>query len=127
MDSYSLVRPEHLNHYGFLFGGVLLKWVDEFAWLTASLDFPQCTLVTVAMDNIQFKQRVLNGSILRFHITALRLGDTSVTYTVEVVSDEPGSTVEKRVFSTTVTFVRVDADGRKVSLPAKPTFKSRSS
>jgi acyl-CoA hydrolase len=127
MDNYSLVRPEHLNHYGFLFGGVLLKWVDEFAWMAASLDFPQCTLVTVAMDNIQFKQQVPNGSILRFHITPLRLGDTSVTYTVEVQSDEPGSSVENRVFSTTVTFVRVDADGRKLSLPAKPNFKSRSS
>ncbi|MDM7925058.1 MAG: acyl-CoA thioesterase [bacterium] len=127
MDNYALVRPEHLNHHGFLFGGVLLKWVDEFAWLAASLDFPQCTLVTVAMDNIQFRQRVQNGSILRFHITPLRLGDTSVTYTVEVQSDEPGSSEEKRVFSTTVTFVRVDSEGRKVSLPAKPSFKSRSS
>jgi acyl-CoA hydrolase len=126
MDNYSLVRPEHLNHHGFLFGGVLLKWVDEFAWLTASLDFPECTLVTVAMDNIQFKQRVLNGSILRFHIIPLRLGDTSVTYTVEVLADEPGAAEEKRVFSTTITFVRVDDAGRKLALPARTRFKSRS-
>ena len=29
MESYKVVRPEHLNHYGYLFGGFLLKWVDE--------------------------------------------------------------------------------------------------
>jgi len=25
MENYKLVLPEHLNHYGFLFGGNLLK------------------------------------------------------------------------------------------------------
>ena len=124
MDNFALVRPEHLNHYGFLFGGVLLKWVDEYAWLAASRDFSGCTLITVAMDNIQFKQKVPNGSILRFHIVPLRLGNTSVTYTVEVYSEELGIDAEKKVFATTVTFVRVDENGRKVSLPPKPAFKS---
>jgi acyl-CoA hydrolase len=68
MQNYVLVRPEHLNHYGFLFGGVLLKWVDEFAWLVASKQYRGCRLVTVAMDAIRFRKPVFNGSILRFHI-----------------------------------------------------------
>jgi len=25
MESFKVVRPEHLNHYGYLFGGFLLK------------------------------------------------------------------------------------------------------
>ena len=40
MNNYAIVRQEHLNHYGFLFGGALLLWVDEYVWLAASLDFP---------------------------------------------------------------------------------------
>lgn len=28
METYKLVLPEHLNPYGYLFGGNLLKWVD---------------------------------------------------------------------------------------------------
>ncbi|HSO80381.1 MAG TPA: hotdog domain-containing protein, partial [Chromatiaceae bacterium] len=35
MESYKVVRPEHLNHFGHLFGGCLLKWVDEIAWIAA--------------------------------------------------------------------------------------------
>ena len=62
------MRKEHLNHHGYLFGGTLLSWVDEFAWIFASLDFPGCSLVTVGMDQVSFKERVENGSILRFNI-----------------------------------------------------------
>ncbi len=65
MENYNLVRPEHLNHHGSLFGGQLLSWVDECAWMAAARDFPNCTFVTRAMDRIEFKHQVKNGSILR--------------------------------------------------------------
>jgi len=125
MDNFTIVRNEHLNHHGYLFGGTMLRWVDEFTWLVASRDFPGCTLVTVAMDDIQFKQRVLNGSILRFNIEPLHLGTTSVQYSVAVYADAPGGCEETRVFSTRVTFVGVDAQGEKKPLPRTKTFLSR--
>lgn len=118
MDTFALVRPEHLNHHGFLFGGIMLKWVDEFAWLVASREFRGCTFVTVGMDEIVFRHPVLNGSILRYHICFLRQGHTSVSYGVEVFADAPGAAEETMVFTTRVTFVRVDAVGRKLPLPS---------
>ena len=84
MNNYAIVRQEHLNHYGFLFGGALLQWVDEYAWLVASLDFPGCPLVTVGMDQISFRRPVANGSILRFNIQPIKRGKSSVQYTVDV-------------------------------------------
>lgn len=117
MENYTLVRPEHLNHHGYLFGGVLLKWVDENAWMAASLDYPGCTLVTINMDACRFKYRVENGSILRFNIERTEQGRSSVTYMVIVMADEPGSNVEKEVFSTKVTFVRLDDQGGVCALP----------
>jgi acyl-CoA hydrolase len=124
MDNFALVRPEHLNHQGYLFGGALLKWVDEFAWLVASRDFPGCTFVTVAMDDIVFRQRVDNGSILRFSILPAQQGHTSITYTVDVWADAPGAMVERQVFSTRITFVRLDAAGKKQALPAAGPLRS---
>jgi acyl-CoA hydrolase len=124
MDNYTIVRQEHLNHYGFLFGGAMLKWVDEFAWLVASLDFHGCPLVTVGMDRISFRHPVANGSILRFHIVPIRQGTTSVQYAVNVFADEPGGDEEKEVFSTNVTFVHVDRDGNKRRLPEKKALRS---
>ncbi|MDT8418984.1 MAG: acyl-CoA thioesterase [Desulfuromonadales bacterium] len=117
MENFTLVRPEHLNHHGYLFGGVMLKWVDENAWMAAAREFPGCTLVTVGMDDIRFTQRVDNGSILRFQVERQRQGRSSVTYMVNVLADVPGATTETEVFKTRVTFVRVDGEGKPCPLP----------
>ncbi|MFP4072061.1 MAG: acyl-CoA thioesterase [Desulfovibrionales bacterium] len=127
MNTYAIVRPEHLNHHGYLFGGAVLKWVDEYAWLTASLDFPGCTLVTMAMNDIVFKERIGNGAILRFNILPEAQGTTSVTYSVVVLADEPGATQEKQVFSTRITFVRLDESGKKAPLPKFGKLRSEGS
>jgi acyl-CoA hydrolase len=116
MDTFALVRPEHLNHYGYLFGGQLLKWVDEAAWLAASREFPGRRLVTRALERIDFKTQIANGSILRFSIGRIRLGITSATYEVRVFGQPPGGHSEKEVFFTTITFVSVDERGQKVAL-----------
>lgn len=116
MDNFTIVRPEHLNHHGYLFGGVMLKWIDENAWMAASRDYPGCNLVTVGMDACRFKHRVENGSILRFHMRKAAQGKTSLTYHVVVFADAPGADREQEVFSTAVSFVRLNADGRPCEL-----------
>jgi acyl-CoA hydrolase len=126
MNTFTLVRPEHLNHHGFLFGGQLLKWVDEFAWLVAALDFPRQMLVTRAMDNIEFKTTIHNGSILRFEVLPRRKGKSSITYSVKVFAGRPGRTGEEHVFSNNITFVCIDARGRKKTLPVKSRLRSES-
>jgi len=111
MENHRLVLPEHLNHHGTLFGGNLLKWVDEMAWLSASAQYPRCHFVTIAMDDVVFSKSVRLGSILRFHSEVEKVGATSVSYRVEV-------DVENDViFTTVVTLVRVDTEGRKMPLP----------
>ena len=117
MDLYAIVRPEHLNHFGYLFGGALLKWVDEFAWIAASNDFPTCHLVTIGFSEVKFKQRVLNGSVLRFSVNKMRKGRSSATYAVDVFARESEAEHETAVFQTSVTFVRVDENGCKMALP----------
>ena len=116
MENYNLVRPEHLNHHGFLFGGQLLAWVDECAWIAAARDFPQCRFVTRAMDSIQFNHQVKNGSILRFESSQISVGNTSVSYLVQVYKEERFSIRETLAFSTSVTFVSVDDRGRKKTI-----------
>ena len=110
MEHHKLVLPEHLNHYGFLFGGYLLKWVDEVAWIAASLDYPEFKFVTVGMDRVEFHQSVHQGTILTFSTERSKVGNTSVRYEVGVWQDKVGSEgagERQSVFSTTVTFVRI--------------------
>jgi len=117
MESYKLVRPPHLNHYGYLFGGELLKWVDETSWLAASKEYPACRFVTVGMDQVEFRRSVLQGTLLRFDVRRSQVGKTSVKYSVEVFSESLDTGEEEQVFTTCVTFVRLDDAGRPTALP----------
>ena len=125
MNTFALVMSEHLNHHGYLFGGQLLKWMDEFGWVAASRDYPGFSLVTRAMDQINFRQRVVNGAILRFCILPDTRTDHSVTYEVNVFADSPGATEEALVFTNKITFVAVDDQGQKVALPHKDYLRSQ--
>ena len=115
MENHKLVLPEHLNHYGFLFGGHLLKWVDEYAYIAASMEFPDSNFVTIGMDSVEFKKSVRQGTILKFMVERTREGNTSLQYLIHVYRS---NNLEKNnfIFSTRVTFVRVDEHGRKIPL-----------
>jgi acyl-CoA hydrolase len=117
MESYKLVLPEHLNHYGYLYGGHLLKWVDEIGWIAASQDYPGCNFVTVGMDRVEFKRSVMQGSILRFEARRAGVGNTSVQYEVKVFSDYIRTGSRTPIFSTNITFVCLDDGGSKQDLP----------
>jgi acyl-CoA hydrolase len=113
MESFKLVLPEHLNHYGYLFGGALLQWVDETAYIAAALDYPGSNFVTVAMDRVEFHRSIRQGAILRLEALRERVGTTSVRYRVRVYhgpDPEP-------VFSTQITFVALGPDGAKTPVP----------
>jgi acyl-CoA hydrolase len=113
MQTHRLVLPADLNQYGFLFGGRLLAWIDEASWIAASLEYPHCQFVTVAMDQVEFHHSVRQGTILRINCIHVRKGTTSVKYAVEVIDESAGP---HPIFSTHVTFVSVDESGIKRSI-----------
>ncbi len=118
MINHKLVLPEHLNHYGYLFGGYLLHWVDEYSYITANLDFPGRRFVTIGLESVVFRKNIRLGSILKFDINRIRRGNSSATYNVKVFSDSiesgsPGHSGTELVFDTNITFVNIDKDGGK--------------
>lgn len=113
MTSYKLVMPEHTNHFGFLFGGHLLKWVDEIAWMAVTTDYPTLRFVTIGLNSVVFKKSTHSGSILRFEVVHVRRGRTSITYSVSVYKRELGTDRDESIFNTEITFVCVDDAGRK--------------
>ncbi len=113
MTSYKLVMPEHTNQFGFLFGGYLLQWIDETAWMGASMDFPGRRFVTIGMNHVEFRKSAHGGAMLRIEITQLHRGTTSVTYHARVFSREMGTEEDIEIFVTEITFVNVNREGHK--------------
>ena len=118
MKHRKIVQPEYLNDQGFLFGGNLLKWVDESAYITASLDFPGNRFVTISLDQVVFKHPILQGEILCFDIQRVRKGRTSVTYKIDVIGEKLASHTEP-LFVTHITFVNVDDKSQPSTIDEK--------
>lgn len=115
MKHRKIVQPESLNDQGFLFGGNLLKWVDESAYITASLDYPGNRFVTISLDEVVFKHPVLQGEILCFDVQMIRKGRTSVMYKIDVRGEKLAGHNEP-LFVTEITFVNVDANSQPSSI-----------
>lgn len=114
MENHRLILPEDLNQFGYLFGGRLLAWVDEASWIAASLDFPLCRFVTVAMDEAIFRHSVQVGGILTIKSEKVREGTTSVTYEILVFRGK--SEDAEPIFSTQVSFVNLNEEGQKTPI-----------
>ena len=117
MDFRTLVRQEHLNQHGNLFGGYMLLWVDEYAYLAAIEDYPCVRFVTRAMDAVSFTQSVKLGAVLTLTVTRARIGNTSVTYDVNVSARDISAHEPYQAFHTSVTLCAVTEDGQKCPLP----------
>ncbi len=116
MEHHKIVLPADLNDYGSLFGGTLLKWIDEIAYIRVSLDFPGQHFVTIGLDHVEFKHPIREGQILRFRCAKTRIGTTSITYNVKVYGARYNTESEAILFENNITFVCVDESGVKTSI-----------
>lgn len=119
MKHYKLLLPEHMNNNGVLFGGNLLKWLDEFAYISASLDLPKNNFVTIGLDQVVFNKPIKPASILCFEVIRKRLGRTSVEYCVDVFyAEEESLQIDERdlLFETNITFVNIGGDGKSAAI-----------
>lgn len=102
------VKPEDLNANGTLFGGALLRWIDEEAAIYAILQMGNHRAVTKMMSEINFVSSAMQGDLLEMGLKATHFGRTSLTMRAEVrnmVTRNVILTIEK------IVFVSLDEDG----------------
>lgn len=104
-----LVRPEHLNHAGTLFGGYMMQWADEMAYIAASVAYPKATFVTKLFETFNFINPVKLGDIVRISSSLRSTGNTSCV--VDVWGDN--LTTGQKVFSTSAVMVNFDGKEKR--------------
>jgi acyl-CoA hydrolase len=95
------VKPEDLNPNGTLFGGSLLRWIDEEAAIYAICQLDNQRIVTKFMSEINFVSSARQGDIIELGMSATHFGNTSITLRCEVrnkITRKSILTVEKMVF-----------------------------
>jgi acyl-CoA thioesterase YciA len=111
-----VMMPRDTNAFGTIFGGVILSEIDLAAAVQAHQHHPG-SVVTVAMDKVEFHHPVLVGDLVTFFTETMRVGRTSITVHISVWAERRfggarGSRV--KVTEANVTMVAVDAQGNKV-------------
>jgi len=73
------IKPEDLNPNGTLFGGSLLRWVDEEAAIYAIVQLDNQHVVTKRISEVNFVSSAKQGDIIELGITATEFGRASIT------------------------------------------------
>lgn len=95
------VKPEDLNANGTLFGGSLLRWIDEEAAIYAIVQLENHRCVTKYISEINFVSSAKQGDIIELGMEASHFGRTSLTIKCEVrnkLNREVILSVDKIVF-----------------------------
>src|SRR5690606_13412897 len=105
------VKPDDLNPNGTLFGGTLLRWIDEEAVIYAIVQLGNPLVVTKFISEINFVSSARQGDIIELGIKATEFGRTSITMRCEVrnkITRKTILSIDKLVF------VNLDQDGNPV-------------
>ena len=112
-----MTMPADANQYGDIFGGWIMAQVDVAGAIVAK-QRARGRVATVSVDAFVFKQPVSIGDVVSFYAEVVRSGRTSVTVNVEVFAErDPARPITVKVTEATLTYVAIDQQGSKRSLP----------
>jgi len=74
-----MVAPKDLNAIGTLFGGRVLDWIDEEAYIYVSCQLDSMNVVTKTIGRIDFIHGATHGDIVEIGMETVSTGKTSIT------------------------------------------------
>ena len=110
-----LICPAHINHYGRLFGGQLLKWIDELAGIVA-IRHCGATVTTAAIDNLQFQAPAYSGDMIVLQGMVTYVGRSSMEIRVDTYREALDGTREM-INRAYIDMVCIDCKGRPREVP----------
>jgi len=74
-----MVAPKDLNAIGTLFGGRVLDWIDEEAYIYVSCQLDSMNVVTKTIGRIDFIHGAKHGDIVEIGMETVNMGRSSIT------------------------------------------------
>ncbi|RUO79726.1 acyl-CoA thioesterase [Idiomarina tyrosinivorans] len=108
--SRRLVMPNDLNFAGSLFGGRILEWIDEEAYIFASCQLEAKSLVTKHIGEISFETSAFQGDVVEFGLEAKKVGRTSLSIACVVRNKQTKQTICE---ADDIVFVHIDPETRQ--------------
>ncbi len=110
-----IIRSQHINSYGRLFGGYLMQWMDELAAIVSRRHCGS-EVTTAAVDNLNFKAGAYMGDMVALVGKLVYVGRTSMEVRIDAyVEDRTG--IRRNINRAYIVMVAVDQEGRAVEVP----------
>ncbi len=116
-ESTKLVLPNDTNTLGNLFGGRLLAWMDEIAFVSANRHSKRVA-VTASVNNVSFNEPIKLGDTVTLKAKVSRAFTSSMEVIIDVFIED--KTTDKVISSNQAiyTFVAVDQNGLPIEIPS---------
>lgn len=111
-----LMQPEHANNLGNVHGGWIMKLVDECGAL-ACMRHAQQRVVTVAVDQMVFREPILIGNLVTLTAEVSFVGRTSMEAQVQVVAENPITGERTHTNTAYLVYVALDENGQPAAVP----------
>jgi acyl-CoA hydrolase len=116
-EMVQVVLPNDANPLGYLLGGTAMHLID-IAGAIAGHRHTRSPLVTAAVDGLQFLHPIKIGDLVILKARVTAAWTTSLEVEVEVFSEETLTGRRRMTSLAYLTFVAVDRDSHRVSIPA---------
>ena len=110
-----LIRPAYINHYGRLFGGQLLYWIDELAGIVA-IRHSGAIVTTAAIDNLQFQAPAYEGDMVVLQGQVTYVGRSSMEIRVDTYREALDGT-RVMINRAYIDMVAIDSEGKPIEVP----------
>ncbi|MBI2834865.1 MAG: acyl-CoA thioesterase [Acidobacteria bacterium] len=115
-EMVQVVLPNDANPLGFILGGAVMHLID-IAGAIACHRHTRTLLVTAAVDDLQFLHPIRVGDLIILKSCVTATFRTSLEVEVEVFSEETLTGVRRLTSRAYLTFVAIDPQGNRVSVP----------
>lgn len=115
-ESTKLVLPNDTNTLGNLFGGRLLSWMDEIAFVAANRHSRRVA-VTASVNNVSFDKPIHLGDTVTLKAKVSRAFTSSMEVIIDVFIEDKLSEDQVNSNQAIYTFVAVDQNGLPIEIP----------
>lgn len=111
-----LMKPNDANHLGNVHGGVILKLMDEAAYVCCAKHCAQ-DCVTASFERVDFLAPIKVSDVVTITAVLNFVGRTSMEVGIEVEALDPQTGKRQKTHSSLVTMVAINKKGQPVAVP----------
>lgn len=111
------VFPADANHYGTLFGGTAMAWMDQAAFIAATRH-ARGNVVTVRSNAIDFRFPVRVGAMVDLSARVVGVGRTSMRVEVELWVESSTDASRELAACAEIVLVALDDENRPAPVPS---------